>query len=305
MISLVRLKKDVQFNTELTKVVDVLKGIAAARFHVLERQLAVFEQYFEAVQQFLNLVQLDRVAHPFAQSRTPVVGVVMVTSSAGFLGGLNSQVLTAGLRERSASGGALTVIGDRGASALRDAGIACTAFPGIEDSARLSLALEVRDHLVRQMLSGMCGRLVVVYPKPISFALQRVTTEVLLPCTEWAVAPPAPAPECLWESSVEDAMEYVVSQWLGYRLDVIFAWSRLSELAARAVHLEGSYQELLRRGKQMRLQYFRARHEVIDRSMREIFAAQLLSKTRATPLREIALLGEVEDEASNESASAR
>ena len=52
--------------------------------------------------------------------------------------------------------------------------------------------------------------------------------------------------------------------------------SRLAELAARSVHLEGSTQELQRRGKKLHQQYFRRRHEVIDNSMRELFAARSL-----------------------------
>ena len=56
----------------------------------------------------------------------------------------------------------------------------------------------------------------------------------------------------------------------------IFGMSRLAELAARSVHLEGSSQELQRRGKTLQLRYFRERHEVIDRSMRELFASRSL-----------------------------
>ena len=86
MIPLTKLKKDVQFNTELTKVVDVLKGVAAARFHILERQLAFFEPYFEIIQGFLEAVDLTRVPHPFAQGRQGRTAAVLLTSDAGFLG---------------------------------------------------------------------------------------------------------------------------------------------------------------------------------------------------------------------------
>ncbi|MBI3011394.1 MAG: F0F1 ATP synthase subunit gamma [Candidatus Omnitrophica bacterium] len=299
MIPLTRLKKDVLFNTELTKVVDVLKGIAAARFHVLERQLALFEPYAKAAETILGAAALDQVDHPFVRPRGQRAGVVMVTSDAGFLGGLNSQVVTLGLREGGA-GALLTVIGERGVNYLRDLRHECTAFPGIQDTSRFSLAVAVRDHVVQGVLRGECGRLVIVYPKPLSFAVQEVTVETLLPCSEWShhlSGPPTAGPigeqhtvglplaaqrqvvgEMLWESRVDDVVEYVVAQRLGHRLEEIFALSRLAELAARAVHLEGSYQELVRRGKKLRQEYFRARHEIIDRSMREIFAAQLLYK---------------------------
>jgi len=277
MIPIARLKKDVQFNTELTKIVDVLKGISAARFHVLERQLALFEPYFKAAEEILATLDVTQVAHPFVQPSRQTVGVVMVTSDAGFLGGLNTQVVNTGLRQ-GGSDRLLTVIGERGANYLHDLRQDCTAFPGIEDASRLSLALAVREHVARQVLEGQCGRMVVVYPKPLSFAVQEVTVETLLPCSAWIPKPEDRPPEAdvLWESLPSDVVEYVVIQWIGHRLDEMFAMSRLAELAARVIHLEGSYQELTQRGKKLRLQYFRARHEIIDRSMREIFSAKIL-----------------------------
>ncbi|MBI4355445.1 MAG: F0F1 ATP synthase subunit gamma [Candidatus Omnitrophica bacterium] len=284
MIPLIRLKKDVLFNSELTKVVDVLKGIAAARFHILEKQLALFERYSTAAKDFLALVgNLNAVRHPFVHPDTEKTAALLVTTDAGFLGGLNNQVVALGAHE-AGDDGPLSVIGERGADAVRDLHRNFERFRGIDDSARLPLAMQVRDHIVGQVRSGECGRLVVVYPKPISFAVQEVTVETLLPCRAWAPKdrPAIPAESVIWESSMADVLEYVVNAWIGHRLIEIFALSRLAELAARAVHLEGSYQELLRQGKSLKLQYFRARHEVIDRSMREIFAAQLLyGKSRA------------------------
>ncbi len=277
MISLIKLKKEVQFNGEFTKVVDVMKGIAAARYYVLERELSLFEPFTKAAETILSMVDLTQLVHPFVQARTPVTGVILVTSDAGFLGGLNSQVVNIGVHE-GGSQGALTVIGERGTGYVRDAKWSCTAFPGIQDNSRGALAIGVRDHIVQQVLGGVCGRLVVVYPKPVSFSTQEVTVETLLPCTAWvqASASGAAPSEVVWESRPEDVVEYVLTQWIAHRLEEIFALSRLAELSARAVHLEGSFQELLRLGKKLKFQYHRARHEIIDRSMREIFAAQLL-----------------------------
>lgn len=277
MIPLIRLKKDVLFNTELTHVVDVLKGIAAVRFHLLERQQLFFEQYGKTAEEFLTTVDFTKVGHPFIRSSVQRVGVVVVTSDAGFLGGLNSQVVNAGLKQVGTAG-FLLVIGERGSNLLRDLHVECETFPGIEESTRTSLALAVRDRIVHHILSGTCGRFLVVYPHPISFTVQKVTLEFLLPLEEWLVKKQTrmnPA-HLIWESRLEDLVEYLVVEWIGSRLEVIFALSRLAELAARAMHLEGSYQELIRQGKQLKLKYFRARHELIDRSMREIFSAQLL-----------------------------
>ena len=273
MIPLTKLKKDVYFNGELTKVVDVLKGIAASRYYVLERQLALFEQFFQVCEEFFVSVDLTRLDHPFVRPSNSKASVLLVTTDAGFLGGLNSQVVNTGLKEGGPDA-AYSVIGERGASAMRDLRYECAPFPGIQDDGREGLAFAVRDHLVRQVLTGECGRVTVVYPKPVSFSVQEVTVEHLIPFG--AGKKPTGGSDLLWESHPEDVVEYVVTQWIGHRLSALFGLSRLSELAARSVHLEGSYQELNRIGKKLRHEYFRSRHEVIDRSMREIFAAQLL-----------------------------
>lgn len=284
MIPLTKLKKDVQFNQDLTKVVDVMKGIATAKYHLLEKRLALFKEYFEVAGEFLTILDPSRAQHPFAQVQTPVMGVILVTSDAGFLGGLNAQVVNLGVSEAGPNA-VISVIGERGVYYLRDAKQSVTAFPGIQDDEcqRMSLALQIRDHMVQQVLDGKCGRLIVVYPKPVSFTVQELTIEPLLPCTAWMPKAPAVSPYLIWESPMEGVLEYVVMQWIALRLSEIFAMARLAEMAARAVHLEGSFQELQRRGKKLKHQYLRARHEVIDRSIREVCVAQMLNGKQAEP----------------------
>jgi F-type H+-transporting ATPase subunit gamma len=277
MIPLTRLKKDVQFNSQFTKIVDAMKGIAAARFHVLQRQLALFEPFSKVAETILAGVNLQQVEHPFVKPRVSTTAVVMVTSDEGFLGGLNAQVVNAALQEGGPSA-LLTVVGSQGKNYLRGVWHRVTPFPGIVDAMRYERAVAVRDHLIGQVLRGECGRVVIVYPRAVSFAVQQVEVEPLIPATAWipqAKQPAAPI-GMTWESDPATVVEYVMTGWLAHRLDEIFALSRLAELSARAVHLEGSYQELLRQGKKLKHQYLRSRHEVIDRSIREISATQLL-----------------------------
>jgi len=201
----------------------------------------------------------------------------MITSNEGFLGGLNSQVVAAGLQEAGADA-VLTVIGSQGRNYLRHVRQRVAVFPGVMDAMRYEQAVALRDHVVREVLQGRCGRVVIAYPKAVSFSSQQVQVEPLIPCTAWIpnAKQPAKAIGTVWESDQAEVVEYVVTGWLAHRLDEIFALSRLAELSARAVHLEGSYQELLRQGKRLKHHYLRARHEVIDRSIREISSSQLM-----------------------------
>ena len=283
MIPIIKLKRDVQFNSEFTKVVDVMKGIAAARFAVLQRQLSLFEPFTKVAEEMLSQVDLSQIDHPFVHAAGGKTGIIVVTTDAGFLGGLNNQVVNAATHE-AGNESAFVVIGERGIGAMKDMHLSGTidAFPGIEDATRTSLASAVQEHVVTQALEGSIGSLVVVYPRPMSFSSQKVVVETLLPCTAWVPKRGEQgAVDLLWESHPAAVLEYVIGRWIGHRLNEIFALSRLAELGARATHLEGSYQELLRIGKKLKHEYHRARHEIIDRSMREIFAASSSMKKLA------------------------
>jgi F0F1-type ATP synthase gamma subunit len=86
----------------------------------------------------------------------------------------------------------------------------------------------------------------------------------------------APSYDVIMESSQGDIVAYLVYIRMAQVLYEIFGFSRLAEFAARFVHLEESIQRLKDLDKKLRLQYFRARHELIDRNMRELFAARSL-----------------------------
>ena len=279
MASLTQLKKEIQFNARLGSLLNVLKSIAAQQFQVLEERWTTNSSFFDAIQTIAGTFNFARFPHPFTQGTGPA-GVIAVTSDAGLLGGLNQQVVLMAMREYRKQPGELMVIGKRGLVYLQEHRVSCREFPGIQDEARRELANQVRDHALNEVLEGRLGSLTIVYPKAISFTIQRVEAIHALPCQEWLkTGPPTPGVRggaILMESALEGVLEYLVWAWLGEKLFEAFGSSRLSELAARSVHLEGSSQELQRRRNKLMRQYFRERHEVIDRSMRELFAARSL-----------------------------
>ena len=73
MIPLNKLKKDVQFNKEFTGVVDAMKGIAAARYFTLEKQLSVFEKFFKVAGEFLTVIDFDQVDQWFLREVVEIV----------------------------------------------------------------------------------------------------------------------------------------------------------------------------------------------------------------------------------------
>lgn len=280
MASLVRLKQEIQFNSRLGGLLDALKSIAAQQFQALERNFRTNEAFYDAIHTIAGTFDLERVAHPLTRAEGPV-GVIAVTSDTGLLGGLNQQVIATAVQEFRREPGELMVIGERGVSYVRETGISCRTFRGASETGREALASEVRDYALNQVLAGRLSALTLVYPRALSFTLQRIELVRALPVTEWFRSGTIPrgvrsGGPIMLESGMAETLEYLVWLWLGEKLYDVLGMSRLAELAARSVHLEGSSQELQRRGQKLMLRYFRERHEVIDRSMRELFAARSL-----------------------------
>ncbi|MFH1045542.1 MAG: FoF1 ATP synthase subunit gamma [Candidatus Omnitrophota bacterium] len=273
-------KKDIEFNTSLHSIVGVLKSIAVSEFHLLEQRIRTFEQFSAALETFFDLVNLELVQSPFVSPGNRPTAVVAVTSDQGLLGGLNNHVMMAALNELGGKPGKLVVVGERGEVFVREHNISAVVFPGIKDEYRYAQAMELRTHLANEVRAGQIGALKIIYPRPISFTVQRVEMLQFLPyrpANRKELAPEDYAwMHTIWESHPNDMVEYLLYLLLGQKLYEVFGWSRLAELAARFVHLEESSQKLQELNRKLRLEYFRIRHELIDRNMRELFAARSL-----------------------------
>jgi ATP synthase F1 gamma subunit len=203
------------------------------------------------------------------------VGILIVTSDEGFLGGLNSAVIQRALAAREGQPAELMVLGDRGRSYFKDLGQPFTHFPGVGEHIASERVEALRDHIAAQFLGRKVARVVVVYPRPLSFTQQQVEAFQLLPYERPAggSATAARAPrETILEPSASSIIEYLVKLWLTLKLHEVFWQSRLAELGARAMHLEASFLELGQQKKKQTLKYFRSLHEVTDTSIRETYA---------------------------------
>lgn len=273
------LKKDLEFNKGLFSLIEVLKNIAVSQYRALEQELASYEKLLLAIESFLTWFDTNQISHPFLDPKNKPQAVIAVTSDSGLLGGLNMNVVTTAILELKKIAGKLIVIGECGKLYARETNIPFVAFGGINDEARYGQAMQMRDYIIEKVAEGSIGHLKVVYPKPISFTVQRVEIVPFLPFRPRigkAAGSSVAVSDIIFESRPGDIIEYLVYLWMAERLNEIFGLSRLAEFAARFVHLEESSQKLKDMDKKLKLQYFRARHELIDRNMRELFSARLL-----------------------------
>ncbi len=275
-----QIKKDIDFNANLYNLVEVLKEIAISQYRLLEKEVKTFDTVFTALSEIYDAVHTGKLEHPLLQVSGRQPGIIALTSDAGLLGGLNMNVMTQALKEADKEKARLIVIGERGEKYADGSGLSLITFKGIKDETRFEQAQELRDYILKEEMGGRLGELKIVYPFALSIVSQQVKTLQLFPVAKLEKFRPAEpaaagAADPILESSVGDIMEYWIYLYLGQRFFQIFGLSRLAELSARYVHLENSKTKIDQLNKELKLQYFRQRHELIDRNMRELFAARM------------------------------
>ena len=269
-----QIKKDLDFNRNLAGLIDVLKEIAIFQYHVMEKKVGVYNKIFDILRELFESVP-ENIQHPFLNAVKGPPCVIAITSDAGLMGALNMQVMSCAIREVETSRAKLIIIGEKGKFYAQDSAIAFVAFEGIKDERRLEQAMQLRDYIINEGLNNRIGAVKVFYPYASSLIAQRIQALQILP-----MAKPKKEQaqfieqEIILESLVDNIVTYLVYLFLGQEFYEIFGFSRLAEMAARFVHLEDSGHKLEDIEKQLRLQYFRQRHELIDRSMRELFASR-------------------------------
>ena len=278
MIPLLKLKKDIQFNNNLHSILGTMKSVSVFQFRMLEQKLKFAGPLEKSLGDFFNTIDLERVQHPFLGSSQGRVAVIAVTSDKGLLGGLNTRVVNGALGILKERGGILVVVGEQGKVYARHCKISFTGYPGIVDDARYPQAYELRDYLFQQLQEGHFEGIQVVYPRALSLVNYRIEAASLLPLTglQSEGNKPVDMSQFIFESSLISILEYLAFLWVGQRLGDIFGMSRLAEMGARFTHLEEATQKIQELNQKLRLQYFKFRHEVIDQSMRELFAARAL-----------------------------
>ncbi|MBA4387806.1 MAG: hypothetical protein C0404_07485 [Verrucomicrobia bacterium] len=290
-MQLSELRKELRFNIELVQLIETLKNIAASQYHIMEKEKERFDLFLDSFADFFRVVDLVQVDDPLVRVVTDTMGVVIVTSDSGFMGGLNQGVMRAGLdacAHLPDEKKAFVVLGDKGASVFSDQRRPFKFFKGIAQGTIYEQAVEIKDYIVKEVLAGRMGKVIVAHPKPISFSAQTIEVINLLPCgelfdknAESAIAQRgkgsklvAEATGVIVESSFSDMVEYLSGVWVTSKLFEVFEDSKLAEFSARAMHLEGSYQKLEKDLKKVKHQCFKASHELIDKGMRESFAAK-------------------------------
>lgn len=290
MLKMANLKKDMDFNKLMGGVLDALKGVASAEYFRLQSERKVFTDFESCLKDFLENVKLGDLEHPFFEVQHGPKNIILVTSDASFLGKLNISVVNLAL-EQYAAGDLLTVIGRQGARYVEESGREFTSFPGIDDNISYENMVGLRDYIIKTFIQKKLSGTIFVYPHFVSFAVQTIEQLQIFPCKflfphsrSSGVEESGDAgfwqadadEEMIIEPSNKSVVEYLVKVWLTRSIHRIFWESKLSEWAARVMHLEKSVNEIKKQDRILRLKYFRFLHQISDQNIREIFCNRLV-----------------------------
>ncbi|MDD5454121.1 MAG: F0F1 ATP synthase subunit gamma [Candidatus Ratteibacteria bacterium] len=284
MAYLSEIKKEIEFYKDFSSLVETLKNLALFQFHTAQRNLKTFDFFPEAIKDFLNMIDIANINHPFLQEpKKGVLGIIAVTSDEGFLGGLNNRVMNAAIdfsKERKIS---IIVVGKQGQKYTQGVNLPVVNFPDKEDNKKSSQAAQIEKYVLTEIANGNLSSVKIIYPRAFSLTSQRIEVLTLLPFAELfkkeSMDTSRDYSKIILESSANDIIEYLAYLWVGQRIREIFDLSRVAEYAARYIHLEESTDKIKEDIKKLQLKYFKIRHSIIDQQMRELSTAKaILSK---------------------------
>ncbi len=292
MFKLTKLRKEMQLTKEMGGIINVLEGVASSEFYRLQKARKQLDEFGNYLKAFFGMVNISGFRHPFLERSSLPPAVLLITSDTGFLGKLNISVVNTSL-EQYAEKGKMIIVGKQGVRLAEEAGAkSIRSFPGISDEVNYKEVEELGNFIVDSFLGKKIGNTTIVYPHFVSFGIQDVRVYQMFPCRflfREEVRPSEPqglrpleeeAEGAIVEPSLSKIVEYLVRIWANYILYGVFWESKLSEWAARVIHLEGSSFEIEQISKRLRFQYFRLLHEISDKNIREIFSARLAMKER-------------------------
>ena len=279
-----KIKHDLDDITEMVEIIQVLKDVADNRFHELAVRKDRFSRFGESFVEFFRMISLSAVRHPLVSNDNSRIGLVAVTSEAGFMGDLNAKLIRYVLAEKEKyADSVLITVGRKGAERLEPAQPDMKTFVDVAETGLYEVAVRLKDYLIGEIMENRLGSVYVIYPWSKSFNLQKPRTVKLLPCDELLTKQAEfvdSIESVIEESDPIDIIGHLADMWMVCRLYEILHDTSISEAAAQSQQLEASVQRMKKDKKGIAMSFSKARKGDIDKSMREVFTAKLMSGGR-------------------------
>jgi len=276
-----RVKAELLEVRDLLDMIHVLKDVADIKYHALAAQKIKFNRFNESFTEFFSLVGFSQVRHPLLNNSNPHTIILVISIEQGFVGDLNNRVVQRAMEEKEKDPQAqFVVIGKKGIWKFESMGQKMLkTYEDIEERGSYEVAIQIKDCLVKEVMEGRYGRVIVVYPWPKDYMTTKPRAVKLLPC-EALLPRQAPVAEkfrqILEESDPLDMTGYLADLWLSSKIYEIFFDTNLAAAAAQTQQLESSLEKMRKELAVVKLKYRKAKRADIDKSLREVFSARMM-----------------------------
>jgi len=278
-----KVKSEVMEVRELVDLIQVLKDVADMKYHAMAAQRIKFNRFNESFTEFFNLVGFSQVQHPLVNNNNANSVILVISTERGFVGDLNSRVIARAMEEKEKDPQAqFVVVGKKGVAKLESLGQKILkSYEEIEDRGFYEVAVEIKTHLVKEVMENRVGRVVVVYPWPKDYSTTKPRAVKLLPCGDILATQTQTVEKFLQvieESDSVDMIGYLADLWMSSKVYEIFFDTNLAAASAQTQQLDNSLGKMRKERDAVKMKYRKAKRGDIDKSLREVFSARMMVK---------------------------
>ncbi len=240
----------VKKTAQITKAMNM---VASAKLRGAQEKMERFRPYASKFAEAMRDLSggMESSDLPLMEVReVKTVEIVVVTSDRGLCGSFNANIIKSAERlkkQYEAEGKKVSVVtvGKKGTQALKKTGILRKSFTDIMGSFQMFNAREISQNITEAFLSGETDQVVIVYGKFQSVAVQRPTTEELLPikplvAEEGAAVKEGTSGSYTYEPDPNEIMEVLLPLFLNVQIYHAMLEVGASEHAARMTAMDNA-----------------------------------------------------------------
>ncbi len=262
------------------KITKAMELVASAKMRRASQAVVATRPYTNEAWTMLNNLAAvtDPSQHPLLVTRdvTKNVGLVLVASSKGLVGGFNAQLIGATVRAvREQNGVKTTVIlmGAKGRSIMTQHGYDITAEFTKEDVVtNAQHILPMSKLVIDGFMNGTYDKVLVAYMDFVSTLVQKPTLKQLLPLVPEKSS--GPSMEFVFEPNPDDVLEYLLPRLVEMQLYRAVLETNASEQAARMVAMRSASDAANDLIDDLTLTFNQARQASITQDLAEISAGR-------------------------------
>ena len=275
--------KSVKNTAQITKAMQM---VAASKMRKAQEAALAGRPYAELLNRVLVSLRdrVDSSLHPLLEKREVKNElVILLSTDKGLCGGLNTNLFREVLNFNTETTSFISV-GRKGTQFLSRTKRRMIADFALKDHPSFLETKAISKFAIEKFLSGDVDKVTVLFPLFVNTLNQRPTAIPLLPITSLEEAgvsqaggEPAAPPEggLLFEPDAQSILDAIVPYYVHYELYQMVLGSRASEHSARMVAMKSATDNAKQLGKDLTLEYNKARQAAITTELLEISTAQL------------------------------